>query len=382
MELTTDYFVHRKLTREEWLVARDGLQHHLHLARRQSDPNWRGLQFRQEAPPRELRTAWSTLDFAHQRDVIASELEFALVHPTRQRAFFDAKRIEPRWCDDIPVLEGAYPWPNGSRSRMRPWLDPDVVLADEVADLLGITVPQVRVWMRGGAFHGTKAGHHWRFSRQEIEDVARRVKGSLGTAEVAEILGVTDKGVVFWIRNGSLPGCKVAGRYRIPAEEFRAWGGELAELLSANHATRLLGVSRYWMKKLIESGEIDAIADRVGAKFVDRSQVMAVASRRKVLDDVETRSLGHHDSMDQDRPQSLRTVARSLRCSPRTLRTLLQEGLLPGVSISDNGFYRFSPADVEIAWGQIADKKARGRNATTHPRGRGLALRAPAQRLI
>jgi site-specific DNA recombinase len=380
-ELTTDYFVHRKLTREEWLVARDGLQHRLHLARRDFDPNWRGLQVRQEAPPRELRTAWSTLEFAHRRDIIASELEFVLVHPTRQRAFFDAKRVEPRWCDDIPVLEGAYPWPNGSRSRMRPWLDPDVVLADEAADLIGISVPQVRVWMRGGAFHGTKAGHHWRFSREEIEDVARRVKGSLGTAEVAEILGVTDKGVVFWIRNGSLPACKVAGRYHIQPDEFRVWSEKLAELISANDAARRLGVSRYWMKKLIESGEVDAISDRVGAKFVNRSQVMAVARRRKVLTEVETPGPGHPDMTGQGRTLSLRTVARSLRCSPRTLRILLKEGLLPGVMIGDNGFYQFSPVDIAIARGHIAEKKPRGRNATTHPRGRGIGLRAPTLRI-
>lgn len=381
IELTTDYFVHRKLSREEWLVARDGLQHHLHLARRQFDPNWRGLQVRQEAPPRELRTAWRTLEFAHQRDVIASELEFALVHPTRQRAFFDAKRIEPRWCDDIPVLAGAYPWPNESRSRMRSWLDPDVVLADEVADLLGITVPQVRVWMRGGAFHGTKAGHHWRFNRQEINEIARRVRGSLGTDEVAERLGVTDKGVIYWIRSGLLPAYKVAGRYHIQPDEFRDWGEKLAELVSANDAARLLGVSRYWMKKLIESGEVDAISDRVGAKFVNRSQVMTVVRRRKDLANVETRSLGHQNMMDQGRPLSLRAVARSLRCSPRTIRILLKDGLLPGVLIGDNGFYQFYPADVEIARGQISGKKPRGRNATTHPRGRGLQLRALRPRL-
>jgi len=380
VELTTDYFVHRKLTREEWRAARDGLQHHLHVARRQFDPDWRGMQVRQEAPPRELRASWSTLEFAHRRDIIASELEFALVHPTRQRAVFDAKRIEPQWCDDIPILEGAYPWPNGKRSRMRPWLDPDVILADEAADLLGIAVPQVRDWMRAGAFHGTKAGHHWRFDRQEIEDVAGRVKGSLGTAEVAELMGVSEKGVVFWIRNGWLPAYKAVGRYHVQPDELRSWGEKLAELVSANDAARLLGVSRYWMKKLIKSGEIDAISDRVGAKFVNRSQVLAVARRRKVLADAEVQSLDQDEVTAHARPVSMRTVARSLRCHPRTLRGLMKEGLLPGVSIGDNGFYQFSPADIEIARSQVAGKKPRGRNAVTHPRGRGLELRASTQR--
>ena len=173
-ELAYDYYVGKKLTRDAWLGARDGIEHELNVIRRDLDPRWRLLPAAPSRPKGRLRAEWASLDLAHQRDIIASELESATVAPCPSSSFFfDPSRISPKWWDDDHASTNV--WPKVSRTRI--WSNDHWMSTREAATLLRMSESAVFRGIRRGDLEAVRFGWALRLSRDYVSGACGARRG-------------------------------------------------------------------------------------------------------------------------------------------------------------------------------------------------------------
>jgi len=273
-ELAYDYYVGKKVTRDAWLSARDGIEHELNAIRREIDPRWRLLPAVIPGTKGRLRAEWSSLDLAHQRDIIASELESATVGPCPSRAlFFDPSRISPKWWDegDHPPI---YVWPKVPRTRI--WSDDDWMSTKETAAVLRMSESAVFHGIRRGDLEAVRFGWALRLSRDYVAGLAQHLVGAMSAQEAATHIGVSANAMTGWIRRGTIPAFRYAGNCYIQPEALNQWGAELGRLVSSAQAARELGVSIGVVAKMVSGGVLHAIKCPQ-VSYLDRNEVEATA---------------------------------------------------------------------------------------------------------
>lgn len=113
--LARDYYVAHRISREEFFACRAGLAHDLEVTKRAVVPNWRGETLGGPLDPKKLRGEWPSLRAERKRQILATELDHAIVHPARRGATVDLTRVEPVWWDDLgPDPQGEVVMPTGA----------------------------------------------------------------------------------------------------------------------------------------------------------------------------------------------------------------------------------------------------------------------------
>jgi len=273
-ELAYDYYVGKKLTRDAWLSARDGIEHELNAIRRELDPRWRLLPAVTPGTKGRLRAEWASLDLTHQRDIIASELESATVAPCPSRAFFfDPSRISPKWWDerDHPP---PYVWPKVSRTRI--WSDDHWMSTKEAATLLRMSESAIFRGIRRGDLEAVRFGWALRLSRGYVAGLAKHLLGAMSAHEAATHIGVSAASMTMWMKRGTIPAFRYAGHCYIQPEALNHWGAELGRLVSSAQAARELGVSAGVVAKMVSAGILHAIKCPQ-VTYLDRNEVEATA---------------------------------------------------------------------------------------------------------
>ncbi|MCA1674647.1 MAG: zinc ribbon domain-containing protein, partial [Actinobacteria bacterium] len=90
-ELAADYAA-RRITRGEWLIARDAIEVRLEGARVRLAPRGRTLEL-----PDDLANRWDQLPFYERRAVLGEIVERVTISPARVRGRFEPERIQVRW---------------------------------------------------------------------------------------------------------------------------------------------------------------------------------------------------------------------------------------------------------------------------------------------
>jgi len=284
--LAIDYYVHRRLTTEEWEAARDGLEEQLGHARRLHTPAWQPPPGRANKRQAGFRGAWETLDLLHRRDIIASELRYATITPRIGGRVIDAQRVRPTWWDDHLPL-------SARPARKAGCLDADVwdgsrwIGTGEAAAILAMSPAAVRAMVHSGQLPVVKHRRIFRFLRSDVEAAAARFAKTIGTAEAAAVLGVSQHRIDHWIEDGLLPAEKRGGFYRVGLDDLRTFGDSLravrTELVDTNEAARILGRSVPWLIEMVERGSFECI--RYGRIYLlRRDQVEAAAAGRNAED--------------------------------------------------------------------------------------------------
>jgi site-specific DNA recombinase len=137
--LARDYYVAHRISREEFFACRTGLAHDLEETKRALVPNWRGESLGGPLSPKKLRVEWPSFNTERQRQILATELDHAIIHPALRGACVDLTRVEPVWWDDLgPDPQGEVQTPVGA------WRAPPLKAAR--ADPAGrwLSVEQVR----------------------------------------------------------------------------------------------------------------------------------------------------------------------------------------------------------------------------------------------
>jgi excisionase family DNA binding protein len=348
-ELVTDYYVCRKLSRDEWNAARDALEHQLNVARRHFDPRWRVSIVRRDERPVKFRREWNTFDAAHQRDIIASELEYVVVHRSDTTSQLDSARVEPHWGDDG---DGGYPWASKVKGRVHTLADPNLLRTNEAATILGAEKYQILQRVHAGELHPITVRKQYRFRRSEVQKLAKRLSGALGTAELARALGVSPSYVTLWIERGQLPAFKFAGAYHVRPEDMREFAEQLSRLLRPSQAAPLLGLSTGMVYVLINKGDLHVL--KKGWTYVDRQEVMGLREQRGA-------------AAPEPNTVSTTEAAVLLQCGRATLDRFVVEGKLT-VATDGRGHYRLTPRDLERARTLLTGVKPRGRGGPAHPR--------------
>jgi hypothetical protein len=94
--LATDYYVHRTMTRDEFLNARHAW--HLAVEQRLTGSDRRPAALRNVHNLLALRRRWDTLELDEQRAILRSEIAHVTLHPGVQRGrVFDERRVEITW---------------------------------------------------------------------------------------------------------------------------------------------------------------------------------------------------------------------------------------------------------------------------------------------
>ncbi len=274
--LTIDYYVKRSITREEWEIARDGLDDQLRQAIQADAPR---LRPRTPMEAKRFRLAWERLDDSHRRDIIASELHFAIVTPKISGRVIDARRVQPTWWSDSPMPQ--------SRPRRGDSLDATVwdstswMGTSEAAEILGVSSQTVGSMIRSGQLHGIKHRRILRIPRSDVESMAASFAGTIRSIEVATALGVAQHRVDHWLEGGLLPGRKLGGFWRVRVDDLNDFATALRALQSAligtTDAARLLDRCVPWIIELANRGELDCIRHR-RKYLLRRDQVEAMAA--------------------------------------------------------------------------------------------------------
>ncbi len=274
--LTVDYYVQRRITTEEWETARDGLDDQLRQALQAHAPRRRP---RTPTEAKRFSMAWERLDVSHRRDIIASELHFAIITPRISGRVIDAQRVQPTWWNDMPTAQ--------ARRRHRDSLDATVwdsttwIGTSEAAEILGVCAQTVGFMIRSGQLPGIKHRRIMRIPRSDVDAMATSFAGSVRSVEVAATLGVSQHRVDYWIEGGLLPARKLGGFWRVRVDDLHTFALALRDLQSAlidtSEAARLLDQSVPWIVELAKRGELDSV--RHGGKYLlRRDQVEDMAA--------------------------------------------------------------------------------------------------------
>jgi len=273
-ELAYDYYVGKQLTRDAWLSARDGIEHELNAIRRDLDPRWRMLPSVTSRTKGRLRAEWASLDLAHQRDIIASELESATVAPCPSSSFFfDPSRIRPKWWDESDRAPTNV-WPKVSRTRI--WSNDHWMSTKEAATLLRMSESAVFHGIRRGDLEAMRFGWSLRLSRDYVAGLAEHVAGAMSAQEAATHIGVSAATMTMWMKRGTIPAFRYAGHCYIQPDALNQWGAELGNLVSSAQVARQLGVSVGVVSKMVSAGVLHAIKCPKVA-YLDRHEVEVTA---------------------------------------------------------------------------------------------------------
>ena len=112
--LNQSYFVHRDITRAEYLHTRRHLLDRHARERRRRQPTMRPAQVPTEVDLTRIGEHWARLDRAAQRSLIELELSSITVKPspTRGGCIFDPDRLQARW-----IRVGVYPTADPASTR-------------------------------------------------------------------------------------------------------------------------------------------------------------------------------------------------------------------------------------------------------------------------
>lgn len=355
-DLASDYYVAHRVTKEEWITARNGLERQLHTARREFDPSWKLPPARRAPSAVRFRSQWESLDMAHRRDIIASELEYAAVKPPSRRGVVDLSRIDAKWWDDEAELEA-------SLSVAARKVDLDIwdwdrwISATDVVRATGLSNQVLHELVATGDLQAVPVGRHLRYLRADVGKLAAALQGTITAEEAASQLGVTRGYVYQAIRDGRLPSVRL-GRchYLQPAavESLdRALGLTRLDLIPTDEARARLGVSQGTLLRMIRSGKLRHL--RRGNHFrVYREDVAQLAAS---MDEARN---------DPARVEVLSTpqVARRFGVSVGTVGRMVQEGFLPATSVG--GRYEIREADAIAV---MADWRSRSTTPGSKPPG-------------
>ena len=275
--LVADYYVERRLTRAEWISARDGLEHQLSVARRHFDPRWKLAPVSSSSAVLSIRSRWKALDRAHQRDIIASELEFATLDPCTLDGMFDPARVRPTWWDDEPGLSSKAPWPGKRSARVDAWSGDSWMKTTEIMSVFDLSYSAVGRRVRAGQLHVIRLGNNYRFSRRDITSVARRVVGGLTTEQAAARLGVPKHCITAWVRDHNLPAFKLGQRYYLQPVELDAWCSELRRLMGVKDVAIQLHLAPATVYRMIRDGKLHCLK-RGRSIRLDRDEVSKLAA--------------------------------------------------------------------------------------------------------
>jgi site-specific DNA recombinase len=225
--LAHDYYVERRLTREVWESARDGLERELGDARLRFDPSWRPTVSRRPGGSSQFQRDWESLDLSHRRDILASEIEYVTVTPVKgYRGGLDSGRVHPVWRDDDPEL-AAKAWPVTGNDRVDMWVKERWMNTREAAEALGISMLSVTAMARKGELPTVKHGRHYRYNREVIARAVETYSGRVRSSEVARRLDVKPTRVTNWIRRGKLPAVRRGHYYYVRPEDIDSVGTTL-----------------------------------------------------------------------------------------------------------------------------------------------------------
>ncbi len=275
-ELTYDYYIERKMTREVWNSARDAVDHQLQEVRRDLDPTWRQIPERPKGSKHRLRADWERLDMLHQRDIIAGELENALVLPCEEKRFFDTMRVRPKWWDETQE-EGSVTWPKPSPSRI--WSDEHWMSTTEAAATLAVSESAVFRGIRTGRLEASRIGGFLRLKRSCIADLVLERTRVVSLDEAAASVGVSPQTIGTWVRQGTIPVARRGERAFIQVEDLRHWETEIKQLVQSVVAARELQLSKYELRGLIERGVLHALKSSRRTYF-DRLEIEALAQEK------------------------------------------------------------------------------------------------------
>lgn len=360
--LARDYYVTRELTREEWVAARDALEHELELERRALQPKWRPAASRRQGGRTRFRADWESFDFRHRRDIVASELEYAYIGPGPTNGLLDVSRVTATWWDDGPELSST-PWKETRTSGVDAWDSERWMRTKEVSGLLGLRYSTITRMSRDGILSPVKLGHHYRYLRSDVEAMAKRLAGTLTVTEAAVRIGVR-RGLIWEaVKTGALPSTRRGKLYYINPTDLDSFAQDLAdaraEFVGAPEAARRMQVSRDEVYRMIDRGELHPLWRRHWI-FLQVGEVDAAAARL-----AEVRS--NDDSIDS------REARLHLGISDVTLLQLIREGHLPATKL--RGHYRIQRTDLAKA----SDVLER-RNIGIHARSRRIRKPAPPGR--
>ncbi len=335
-QLTTDYYVERRLTRGEWETARSGLERRLHSARRQFDPQWRQPLPRRPPSAIRFRADWDTLDVAHQRDIIASELQFATIDKPKQKATLDVSRVRATWWEDDPEMSPT-PWTVTGAIEVDAWDRERWMTTKQVMSALGLSHSSVTRRVGAGELPAVKLGGQFRYLRTDVEKAQKVVEGLAGAItaeEAAHRLDVTKYAVLDWIGSNSLPAVKWGRRYFLQPAEVQAFGDSIGltrdDLVTLDQATQKLGVHKQTVYKMVCHGDVRAIRRGHWIRLFGED-VMAMAKTLKELR-IDDGSVGTS------------TVMRAFGVCHTTVYRLIREGCLPATWV--RGRWRIDPKDL------------------------------------
>jgi hypothetical protein len=153
--LAQAYFVRGEMTAGQFLEGREGM--FAEVERRLAADTRRPKSLRTVWNLARLRRYWPTFDLEEQRRLVTGEIAFVTVNPaTRQGRYFDDKRFDITWRDDLLAQQRATAW----------------VSTAETLQLVGCTRPRLRRFVEEGRLHPEPLGRAWMFSRHEVDNVA------------------------------------------------------------------------------------------------------------------------------------------------------------------------------------------------------------------
>ena len=262
--LAIDYYVHHRVTREEWEAARAGLEHQLGAARRRFDPRWRPTAIRKPKSVTRFRADWDSLDLGHRRDILASEIESVRVDPAQAGAagVFDPGRIHVTWWDADSTLSIG-DWPLTHNVTVDAWDRGRWMSTREAAEVLGLSVLSVLSLAHCGELPAVKVARLYRYRREDVERYAARFEGTVTTEQAATQLGLDREFISDCAHKGLLPASKRSGRYYLQPDDVRVFGERFrsacSDLLTVPEAASLMKVSRDTVRNRIYRGELQAI---------------------------------------------------------------------------------------------------------------------------
>ena len=290
-ELSRDFYVNRKLSREEWEAARNGLEEALRDVRRRLEPGWAPDAESAARHARTLRTSWSRLTIDHQRDIVASELRFVTIEPAEVKGTIDSRRVEPTWhAADPGFAERSQP-PAGAR-RMSPWDNTYWAGTGEAAQLLGISREAVLAMIHRGQLPTVRAHRHYRIARSDLDQLLGKLP-MLSLSDVRKEMGVCDRTVWRWVSLGWLPVEPWNGRRMVRRDAYERLSRLLCEvdqkLITTQEASRILGLKAETVAGMARSGKLQAFHSWRGLLF-DKAKVEAEESDRRQRNRISSRA--------------------------------------------------------------------------------------------
>ena len=98
--LTVDYYIRRRVTTDEWEMARYGLDDQLRQAIQAHAPR---AAPRTPTEAKRFRLAWERLDMSHRRGDHRQRAALCHCHSKDQRSSHRRRRVQPTWWNDVPM---------------------------------------------------------------------------------------------------------------------------------------------------------------------------------------------------------------------------------------------------------------------------------------